>query len=76
MHDLRSGRVLCEREHYGSCGIGTEKRDAFGETITVDIGLGGDKRSSIGIYQSYQQEEDQKGCDQPVATNGQLRKGR
>jgi hypothetical protein len=53
MHDLRSGRVLCEREHYGSCGIGTEKRDAFGETITVDIGLGGDKRSSIGIYQSY-----------------------
>ena len=53
MHDLRSGRVLCEREYYGSCGIGTEKRDAFGETITVDIGLGGDKRSSIGIYQSY-----------------------
>ena len=53
MHDVQGGRVSYERKHDGACGISTEKGYAFGEAITVDIGLGGGDRRSIDICHSY-----------------------
>lgn len=40
MHGVRGCGVLYERKHDRTCRIGTEEGDAFGEAITVDIGLG------------------------------------
>ena len=49
MHDERCGRALYEWKQDGTRGIGTKKGDAFGETISVYIGLGSGERDSVDI---------------------------
>jgi len=72
MQDVQGGRVLYERKHDGTCGIGTEKGYAFGEAITADIGLGGGERRSIDFCHRISRKKTKEVCDQPVATNCQL----
>jgi hypothetical protein len=49
MRDARGSRVLYERNHDGARGIGAKESDAFGQAITIYIGLGGDKRLFVDI---------------------------
>ena len=49
MHDARCDRVLYEWEQDGTRGIDAEKGNAFGETISVYIGLGGGERDGVDI---------------------------
>jgi len=50
MYDARCDHALYEWEQDGTRGIGTKKGDAFGETISFYIGLGGGERDGVDIH--------------------------
>jgi hypothetical protein len=46
----RGSQVLGQGKQDGAGGISTKDADAFGEAVTVDIGLSGRKRFGIDVW--------------------------